>query len=274
MYHIMKRSFNHKIALHDAILKAKAPSIFASQPMVGVTAKYTFLPTARIVDEMRANGWSPVDVQEQRVRLEDRKGFQKHLIRFQRTDILAKVGEYAPEIVLLNSHDRSSAYQIHVGIFRFVCCNGLMIADSTFQHASIRHSGHEAEEVLKASFAFLEKVPELSSKIEMFKARRLTTEEQQSFAKDALELRYDEVEKAPIRPDKLLVPRIRDDNGDDLWLVFNRVQQNLVLGGLKDYTRADKRGNWFPKTRAITGLDQSMNVNKGLWGLAEKYFSA
>ena len=169
-------SFNHQIELtEDALLKA-APSIFARQPMAGVSGKYTFLPTVRIVEEMRANGWAAVDAQEQRVRLEDRRGYQKHVIRFQRRDIVAKVGEYAPEIALLNSHDRSSAYQIHVALFRFVCGNGLMVSDSTFSHVSIRHSGYETGEVLQASFEMLAKIPELTGKVEMFKARRLTQE--------------------------------------------------------------------------------------------------
>jgi hypothetical protein len=161
-----QRSHNHQIELTDEGLLKAAPSIFARQPMAGVSGKYTFLPTTRIVEEMRANGWAAVDAQEQRVRLEDRRGFQKHLIRFQHRDIVAKVGEYAPEIALLNSHDRSSAYQIHVALFRFVCGNGLMVSDSAFSHVSIRHSGYETAEVLKASREMLTKIPELTGKVE------------------------------------------------------------------------------------------------------------
>jgi hypothetical protein len=271
MYRNISRSFNHKSELTNDVLMAKAPSIFASQPMAGVSGKYTFLPTAQIVDEMRANGWAPVDVQEQRVRLEDRKGFQKHLIRFQRHDIIAKVGEYAPEIALLNSHDRSSAYQIHVALFRFICGNGLMVSDSTVNHVSIRHSGYETGEVLKASFEILGKVPELTGKVEMFRARQLSEAEKIEFAKNAITLRYDDAETAPISPARLLAPHRIEDQGSDLWKVLNRVQENLTQGGQKDYSRRKENGDYFSRTRAITGLDQNVQINKGLWQLAETF---
>jgi hypothetical protein len=274
MYRHYNRSHSHKIELNADALMKEAPSIFASQPMAGVSGKYTFLPTARIVEEMRANGWAPVDAQEQRVRLEDRRGFQKHLIRFQRRDIVAKVGEYAPEIALLNSHDRSSAYQIHVALFRFVCGNGLMVSDSTFSHVSIRHSGYETTEVLQASFEMLGRIPELTGKVEMFKARRLSEAEKSEFARNALTLRYDAVETAPISPEKLLQPHRIEDQGDDLWRVYNRLQENLTQGGQKDYSRRTKDGKYFGRTRAITGLDQNVKINKELWRLAETFFPA
>ncbi|ENC93594.1 hypothetical protein ECP03018678_3198 [Escherichia coli P0301867.8] len=33
-------------------------------------------------------------------------------------------GEHVPEIILLNSHDGTSSYQMLPGYFRFVCQNG------------------------------------------------------------------------------------------------------------------------------------------------------
>ena len=218
--------------------------------------------------------WAPVNVEEQRVRLADRRGFQKHLIRFQRKDIISKVGEYAPEIALLNSHDRSSAYQIHAALFRFVCNNGLMVADTVFNHISIRHSGHETAEVLKASFEMLAKVPELTEKVELFKARRLTETEATEFAKQALTLRYEDEAETPIKPLKLLTAHRHEDQGNDLWSVFNRIQENLTQGGQKDYSRRTADGKLFGRTRAITGLDKGLKINKELWALAETFFSA
>jgi hypothetical protein len=36
-------------------------------------------------------------------------------------------------VVLVNSHDKSSAYQLHCGLFRLVCTYGMVVSDSTFQ---------------------------------------------------------------------------------------------------------------------------------------------
>ena len=102
-----------RIELTDEQIRHQAPSVFAAAPVAGVSERYTFLPTSQIVSRMRQEGWAPVQVQQQAVRVEGRMGFQKHLIRSQRRDQIARPGEYTPETALVNSHDRSSAYQIH-----------------------------------------------------------------------------------------------------------------------------------------------------------------
>ena len=266
---ISNYSNNRRTELADAELLGTAPSVFAAQPMAGVSDNYTFLPTSAIVARMRHEGWAPVGAQEQRVRLDARRGFQKHLIRFQRRDIIAVKGEYAAEVALVNSHDRSSAYQLHAALYRFVCSNGLMVSDSTFQHVSIRHSGHETDEVLEASFRLLAQVPELTSRVEAFRARQLTLAEETEYARQAIALRWDDHTKAPVGPQALLVPRRSEDAGNNLWSVFNRVQERLTQGGMRDYTRRKADGHRFPRTRSISGLDEGIRINKALWGMAE-----
>ena len=56
-----------------------------------------------------------------------------------------------PEVVLVNSHDKSSAYQLHCGLFRLVCTNGMVVSDGTFQRISIKHSGFNPDSVIEAS---------------------------------------------------------------------------------------------------------------------------
>ena len=270
MFHINTTSFlKTRGELDDQTLQQQAPSIFAGQAMDGVSDRYTFLPTAQVVTRMRQEGWAPVEAREQRVRLQGRMGFQKHLIRFQRRDQIAVKGEYATEVCLVNSHDRSSAYQLHAGIFRFVCGNGMMVADSTFERVSIRHSGFQPDQVIEASFEMLGRLPEITSNVESFRARRLTPTESKAFAESALLLRYDDLAASPVSGEKLLQSRRMEDAGDDLWHTFNRVQENLLQGGLKDYSRRKSDGHRFPKMRAVTGLDENVRLNKSLWHLAE-----
>ena len=114
-------------ALSEDTLRQRAPSIFASGPMAGVSARYTFVPTAEIVGELGRDGWVPVDVEEQRIRNEARRGFQKHLLRFRRAEQMQTLDEWNVELVLINSHDRGCAYQLHAGIYRRICANGLVI---------------------------------------------------------------------------------------------------------------------------------------------------
>ena len=55
----------------------------------------------------------------------------------------------------MNSHDKSSAYQLHCGLFRLVCTNGTVVSDGTFQRISIKHSGFNPDSVIEASLKVL-----------------------------------------------------------------------------------------------------------------------
>jgi len=271
MFNIINRNTRSlsRFELSDEQIKGQAPSVFAAAPQVGVSARYTFLPTSQIVTRMRVEGWAPVEVQQQCVRLEGRRGFQKHLLRFQRRDQIAKPGEYTAEIALVNSHDRSSAYQLHTALYRFVCANGLMVSDSTIEPVSIRHSGRETEEVISASFAMLAQLPRLTEKVEAFRSRQMTTTEQHIFAEQAIKLRWDDLRHAPVGVDKILLPRRSEDAGNDLWAVYNRVQENLIRGHQRDYHQRREDGSRHQLTRPVKGLDESIRINKRLWEIAE-----
>lgn len=263
-------AFFSRREMADDQIRSVAPSVFAAAPLPEVSERYAFVPTAQIVSRLRDSGWSPVMASEQTVRLENRRGFQKHLLRFQRRDVQPVAGEYSPELVLVNSHDRSSAYQLHAGLFRFVCGNGMIIADATFERVSIRHSGFTPDEVIDASFKLLEHVPAITARVELFKQRQLDFPEKNAFAEAALRLRFETVNEAPISASKLLDSRRYEDKGDDLWHTLNRVQENLIRGGQRDFSRCRHDGRRFPRTRAIAGLDQNIRLNRELWNLAER----
>ena len=270
MFTTRNTSFISRNELADDQIRAVAPSVFAVAPQAGVSERYAFVPTSQIVSRLRESGWSPVMASQQFVRLDERRGFQKHLLRFQRRETQAVVGEYTPELVLINSHDRSSAYQLHAGLFRFVCGNGMIVADATFERVSIRHSGFTPDEVIEASFKLLENVPAITARVEAFKQRQLTNEEIATFSEAALKLRFEDTDKAPINHHRLLDCRRNEDTGNDLWHVFNRVQEHLIRGGQRDWLRKREDGRRFPRTRAITGLDQNIRINRELWNLAER----
>ncbi|MFP3531730.1 DUF932 domain-containing protein, partial [Burkholderia sp. SIMBA_013] len=93
-------------------------------------------------------------------------------------------------------------------------------------------------------------------------------DEQHAFARSALALRYDPTDAeapAPIAESQLLAPRRFEDRRDDLWTVFNRVQENLTKGGLHGRSRTGRAMS----TRPITGIDQDVKLNRALWMLAD-----
>lgn len=136
-------------------LRRCAPSVFAEHTRPGVSARDTFVSTAQVVALLGAEGWEPVKASEQRVRLEDRIGFQMHEIRFaRRVDLDAgvfQVGSARPEMILQNVHDGSRAYRIDAGLYQLVCRNGLLVADPDFAQVSIRHVHVSADAFAQAA---------------------------------------------------------------------------------------------------------------------------
>ena len=252
-------------------LRALAPSVFAGQAHAKVSERYSFLPTATVIDGLRAEGWAPVWASEQRIRLSDRQGFQKHMIRLARTDDLSRTQAERPELILVNSHDRSSAYQLHAGIFRFVCSNGMILADSVFARISIMHINFEPAKVIEASFNVVREMPRIADLLEGYKARQLNTTERRAFGEAALILKYDSLEKAPVGAEKILAHRRSEDAAPTLYNTLNIVQENMMDGGQKDYgrRRPENRRRFFGRTRPVKGLDENVRLNKALWHLAE-----
>ena len=259
------------VAISDEELQCLAPSIFASQPIEGVSARYSFLPTSSILRGMRENSLVPVRADQQSVRTEARRGFQKHLIRFARIEHLDtwQKNQVRPEVVLLNSHDKSSAYQLHCGLFRLVCSNGLVVADATFQRISIKHSGFNPDSVIEASFKVLGAVPDIMNKVQLFQDRILTDAERLALATGAATYRWEDPSKAPVKASMLLNARRYGDDAKDLWTTLNTVQENIIRGGQRDCSRRRQHGRRIPKSRAIKGIDEDMKLNKALWQMAE-----
>ena len=261
-------------SLHAALsaeeLSAFAPSIFADAAHNRTSSRYCFLPTSAILEGMAGEGWLPVAAQEQTVRERTREGFQKHMLRFAHRDDLALTGGERAEIVLLNSHDRSSAYQLHAGIFRFVCMNGLVLCDETFTRTSIRHQGFKPSMVIEATLEIADRIPEIMDGIQSMKSRTLTDGERGAFAEAAAIVRFGDLEKAPVHPALLLNPHRAGDSGADVWRTLNVVQENCVKGGQRDRFKRTMDGKRMPKSRAVTGIEGNVSLNKALHHLAKQ----
>jgi hypothetical protein len=254
-------------ALTDEQLRLQAPSAFALSPMNGLSPRYRFVPTSEIVAGLREKNWVPTSVEQQRVRTEMRMGFQKHLLRFRRAEQMQTLDEWNAELVLTNSHDAGCAYIMQVGIYRRLCSNGLVISDDSFEAMRFRHAGLRVENVIEASFQVLEYIPRINLLIDKFRNCSLSDQQRIEFARQALLLRYANPELAPVEAQTVLVPRRAEDQSNNLWTVFNTVQENLVRGGISN-SRRDRRGK-LRTMRSLIGIDSRVSLNKALWSLAE-----
>ena len=139
--------------LSDDRIRAVVPSIFADAPHGSRSDRYAYIPTSTVLTKLRQEGFEPFMVCQTRVRNEDRREYTKHLIRLRHASQIN--GDEANEIILLNSHDGTSSYQMLAGMFRFVCRNGLVCGDTT---ADIRvpHKGDVASQVIEGAYGVLD----------------------------------------------------------------------------------------------------------------------
>jgi Domain of unknown function (DUF932) len=149
--------------------------------------------------------------------------------------------------VLLNSHDKSSAYQLYCDLFRLVCSNGIVIADARFQRISIKLSGFNPDWVIEACFEVLSAVPDIMNKVRLFQDRILTDAERLALATGVATYRWEDPNKAPVGPSMLLNPRRFGDGAKDLWSTLNTVQENVVRGGQHDCSRRRPTGAGCPR---------------------------
>lgn len=267
------RAFNMKnvAAMENGVLFKHAPSVFAEAAHESTSARYTQIPTIHIVDALRNEGWMPVSASETRVRDESKKGYAKHLLRFRHVNDIARslnVQDKFSEIVLLNSHDGTSSYQLHAGIFRLACANGMIVADSTLQKQCVRHSGDIIGNVIEGVYSIVEDLPEVNAKIENYKNIVLSTGEQHALARAGMAMRWDD--EAPVQPDQVVKVNRREDASNDLWTVFNRMQENILRGGLRGLTHDAKGRIKRTTTREVKSVTENVRLNKALWTLADE----
>jgi hypothetical protein len=122
-------------------LRRRAPSAFAVTAHESRSSRYTYVPTVAVIEGMLKAGFQPFNATQSRSRIEGKSEFTKHMIRFRSQDTSAAlvVGDTVPEIVLINSHDGTSAYQLSAGFYRLVCSNGLMVSAGMQDEVKVKH---------------------------------------------------------------------------------------------------------------------------------------
>ena len=242
-------------------------SAFATAAHESRSARYAYIPTFRVIDALRNEGFQPTHAGQSRSRM-GRHDFTKHMIKFTRavTEGSINVGDSIPQVALINSHDGSSAYSLIAGLFRVVCLNGLMVADSTVQSIKVQHTGDIVNRVIEGSYSVIEGAGAAARVAQDWKAIPLTTAEASTYAITAAALRWDSEKGAPMDPTRLLEVRRTEDRATDLWTTFNRVQEHLVRGGQRG---RDANARRFT-VRAVDGIDGNVKLNRALWTLTER----
>ena len=257
-----------ELPLAEEQMRLAAPSIFAPGKHASRSERYTYIPTIEVLRSLRKEGFAPFMVAQSRNRIEGKTEFTKHMIRMRHAGQVTGRGE-ANEIILINSHDGASSYQMLAGVFSFVCCNGL-VCGTVANDIRIPHKGNVQDEVIEGAFRVLEDFEAVKEATVAMKRVTLDEGEERAFATAALALRYGERTEgqapAPITVDQLIEARRPEDFGGNLWKAFNRIQENAIRGGQPGRSTTGRR----IRTRRVESIDRGVSLNRALWVLAEE----
>lgn len=248
-----------------------APSIFTEEPAQKTSDKYQTISTEQIIDRLMSEGFFPTWATQTMSQKQESKAFAKHMLRFKHQDALINGQGLYPELVLINSHDGLSSYRLMAGLFRVVCGNGI-IAGQTYNEVRIKHQGDIVGHVIEGTYEVIETASKMLEVADNMASIQLNSDEKLIFAGAAHALKFSNDERVTqVTPESLLHPRRYEDRKDnDLFTVFNVLQENLIKGGIRGH-RLNKYGyTTRTKTREVKAIDQNVKLNRALWTLTEK----
>ena len=152
-------------------MRRAAPSIFAQGKHASRSERYAYIPTIDVLRGLQKEGFEPFMVAQGQSRIEGKAEFTKHMIRMRHAEQVQTKPE-ANEIILINSHDGASSYQLLCGQFRYVCHNGLVVGD-VVQDIRTPHRGNAQGEVIEGAFRVLEQFDTAEEHTEAMKALQL-----------------------------------------------------------------------------------------------------
>lgn len=249
-------------ALSQEALRERVPAAFAPTAHGRTSAAYTFISTERVLSALASAGFMPVEArQAARARS---PLHARHLIRLRRRLETIALRDAVPEILFLNSHDGTTAYQLRVGLYRVVCTNGLVVSAGVFPTWRVAHRGDVVANVVQAALEISSGFDVLAAAVDRMEHTHLDRLQQLDLAAEAVALRFPDDVPGSVEPSRFLVARRPEDVGNDLWRTFNVVQENLLQGGIPRRLASNR----LRRTRRITAIREDVRLNSALWELA------
>jgi len=236
-------------------LRQRVPAIFTKTPSPKVSNRYSFADSEYYLQKFIDADWFIHSARQV-----SKSEYAPHQVILRNKDI-ATVGDLLPQLIFTNSHNGIKKMTMDTGIYRLVCSNGLVVPTSITQSLSIKHIdlGDSTTDTIVNSF--YEKIPIIMNNIDRMRNKILTNDEIDNFTYNALQIRF--INAVGININDVVKPSRIEDYSDDLWTVFNVVQEKLIRGGIQ---LPSKR-----HSRPINNFVNDNDINTKLWQLAEQY---
>lgn len=273
--HVIFSRNNDNGILTTERIRQLAPAVFSTTKHERLSERYAPLHTSDLIPVLADYGYQPVQAAQKRSRKASPE-HAMHMLAFAK-DGDAGADGMRGEIVLYNSHDGTGSVKLFAGAFRFICSNGIVAGDGFASRTYHSHSGMRGfEEVLRNT---IEKLPSMMEQIESMRNAQLDRGEAYDMAMKAVSVRWDAFTNNEKRgnfavtktvTDVLQAQRIQDE-GNDAWTVFNRIQENIIRGNafIRSLTEKHPEGV-MRKARPIQAIAEHQRVNTALWNIANE----
>lgn len=248
-----------------------------------VSDKYVHANTMTVVEDLAKLGWFPVQAKQCRNKKNSSGIRSFHMIALQNPDVKItktldngeKIVDTYPRIILTNSHDGFNSFKFMVGLFRLVCSNGLVVCNNQMVDMSIRHINYDFEELRRIVASAIEQVPGIVSTMNEMRTIILTDEQKTALATEVVKIRkgIEDDENYAVDAEvveDILTPVRNEDNGNDLWTIFNICQEKMIKGGFGLQSKTNK----LRKQRGITSIKNDIEFNQKLWLSATNLLAA
>jgi len=215
-----------------------------------IKQKEFYIPTLDVITKLQDEGWKISGVAEQRGK--NRK-ITSNYVQLQHPDFAVQnskgKNEAFTSITLSNSCNGNRPLQMSLGMFRQVCTNGLVRFDQHAETEKIRHIEVNARDLDRFVISMNSKADKLLTEVNEMKHKGLSIEDMRKLAREAASLRYTNLDEINI-DDLFAVNRVEDES-NDLWTVFNRIQENL--------------------THDVKNMNEDIRLNQQLFSLVENF---
>jgi hypothetical protein len=124
-----------------------------------------------------------------------------------------------------------------------------------------KNRGNVLARVVEGAQQITQHMDGIGQVIERMARTELERHAQRQLAQRALELRYRGQKHFPFDAGRLLEARRESDQRNDLWTVYNKVQENVICGGIAGRTATGRRST----NRRINSIDENIRINVALW---------
>ena len=270
-------SIGYKVKTREELIQ-QVPAAFSGVAHPDRTERYSHFSTEAFLNAFEKLGWIPYSAKQHGA-----NPYSRHIIRLNNPDmgmIPINGDKIRPQLMLDNSHDGYTPGQIHLGLFRLICENGLVIAIPGLSNTvKFRHVGVNQKELIQMIAETAEQYRKIGDHVSDMQEIKMMEDQKVQFAMSALALRdphrfltkdkkVDEAAiNAALQIEDIYEPVRPQDDSNNLWTVFNVVQERTVNGLYESKSKSGRKAN----PRSITNAARHLEYNQKLWTLAEEY---